>query len=267
MAGAALFAAASPQAAGAAGRVIEERRLDERLVELTSRSPALGRTIPMALLTPRGWYRRRPDDRWPTLYLLAGGHGDHTIWTGIFRVRNLPESRDVLVVVPAMPVFGLRTDRWHHSAGGPPRTRTYFLREVVPLVERRYGAGPRRRRPASRGAASGPWGSLPGSPACSAPWPPSAPPRTRSSTRRYGSRVRPSSASRTRTRSSATAGARGGSGWTGTRTTGPTAYGTHAAPPQLRRRPAHIHPGTHSGAYGHRASRHALPLLLGGLRG
>ncbi len=226
LASAALFAATSPQAAGAAGRVIEERRLDERLVELTPRSPALGRTIPVALLTPRGWDRRRPDDRWPTLCLLAGKHGDHTMSTGVFRVQDPPESRDVLVDVPAMPVFGLRTGRWHHSAGGPPRTRAYSLCEVVPLVERRCGAGPRRRRPASRGAASGPWGSPPGFPACSAPWPPSAPPRTRSSTRRYGSRVRPSSASRTRTRSSATPGTNGGSGWTGTRTTGPTAYGT-----------------------------------------
>ncbi|MFD4996906.1 hypothetical protein [Streptomyces buecherae] len=66
--------------------MIEERRLDERLVELTPRSPALGRTIPVALLTPRGWDRRRPDDDWPTLYPLAGGDGDHTIWTGVFRV-------------------------------------------------------------------------------------------------------------------------------------------------------------------------------------
>ncbi|WP_459247944.1 alpha/beta hydrolase [Streptomyces youssoufiensis] len=154
---AALFAAASPRAAGATGRVIEERRLDERLVELTLRSPALGRAIPVALLTPRGWDRRRPGDRWPTLYLLAGGDGDHTMWTGMFRVQDLAELRDVLVVMPAMPVFGFWTDWWHHGAGGPPRTRTYFLREVVPLVERRYGAGPRR---AAAGESQGGFGAL-----------------------------------------------------------------------------------------------------------
>ncbi|MEK8145960.1 hypothetical protein NKH18_46370 [Streptomyces sp. M10(2022)] len=53
--------------AGATGKVLAERRLNDRLVELTVSSPALGGRSTVALLTPRGWGRRRPGDRWPTL--------------------------------------------------------------------------------------------------------------------------------------------------------------------------------------------------------
>lgn len=143
--------------ARATSRVTGERRVDERLVELTVDSPALGGPGRVALLTPRGWDRRGPGDRWPTLYLLAGGDGDHTTWTTMFRVRELAELRDVLVVMPGMPLFGFWTDWWNHGGYGPPRVRTYFLREVVPLVEREYGAGTRR---AAAGESQGGFGAL-----------------------------------------------------------------------------------------------------------
>ncbi|MFC8077874.1 alpha/beta hydrolase [Streptomyces sp. NPDC057307] len=146
-----------PSSAGAAERVVGQRRLGERLVELTFDSPALGALATVALLTPRGWDRRRPGDRWPTLYLLAGGDGDQSTWTTLFRVQDLPELRDVLVVMPGMPLFGFWTDWWNHGDDGPPRVRTYFLREVLPLMEREYGAGPRR---AAAGESQGGFGAL-----------------------------------------------------------------------------------------------------------
>ncbi|MFI8813110.1 MULTISPECIES: alpha/beta hydrolase [unclassified Streptomyces] len=143
--------------ARAAGRVIAERRLDERLIELTVDSPALGARSTVALLTPRGWDRRRPGDTWPTLYLLAGGDGDHTTWRTLFRVQEPAELHDVLVVMPAMPLFGFWTDWLNHGKGGAPRVRTYFLREVMPLMEERYGAGPIR---AAAGESQGGFGAL-----------------------------------------------------------------------------------------------------------
>lgn len=147
----------SPAPAHAASRVLSERRLGERLVELTVDSAALAAPSTVALLTPRGWESRGPHDRWPTLYLLAGGDGDHTTWTTMFRVQELDELRDVLVVMPAMPLFGFWTDWWNHGDNGPPKVRGYFLREVVPLVERHYGAGPRR---AAAGESQGGFGAL-----------------------------------------------------------------------------------------------------------
>lgn len=150
-----LLGAADP--GRATGKVLAERRLDDRLVELTVDSRALGGRSTVALLTPRGWERRSPGDRWPTLYLFAGGDGDHTTWTSLFAVQDLRELRDVLVVMPGMPLFGFWTDWWNHGEGGSPQVRTYFLREVVPLVEREYGAGPNR---AAAGESQGGFGAL-----------------------------------------------------------------------------------------------------------
>ncbi|MFF2375182.1 alpha/beta hydrolase [Streptomyces xiamenensis] len=153
--------AAAPALMGAAGAPrtenAEGRHRGGRLVEVTVDSPALGGPGEIALLTPRGWDRRRPGDRWPTLYLLPGGDGDHHVWTGEFAIQDIPELAEVLVVMPSMPLFGFCTDWWNHGAGGPPAVETFHLREVIPLMEREYGAGPVR---ALAGESQGGYGAL-----------------------------------------------------------------------------------------------------------
>ncbi|WP_217382261.1 hypothetical protein [Streptomyces sp. NK08203] len=100
---------------------------------------ASGGTV--ALLTPRGWDRRGPRDRWPTLYLPAGGDGDHTTWTTLFQVQEPAPLRDILVVMPAMPLFGFRTDWWNGGKGGTYGHRE--LRVALPtLVDALRPAGP-----------------------------------------------------------------------------------------------------------------------------
>ncbi|MFD3523356.1 alpha/beta hydrolase [Streptomyces sp. NPDC058653] len=125
-------------------RVVSERSTAQGIVDLTVDSPALGRTATVRLTTPDGWEERRPDDRWPVLLLLAGGDGDHESWTRDHRVQDLPELRDVLVVMPQMPLFGFYTNWWNGGAGGPPAVERFQLDEVLPLLERAYGAGTRR---------------------------------------------------------------------------------------------------------------------------
>ncbi|MEU6673652.1 alpha/beta hydrolase-fold protein [Streptomyces sp. NPDC046925] len=137
-------AAAVDDTRGTGPEVVREKRLDSRLVELTLDSAALGRDAKVRLLTPDGWERRAPGDRWPVLYLLAGGHGDPEAWTQDYAVHELPELRDVLVVMPEMPVFGFYSDWWNKGAGGPPGVESFHLDEVRPLLERKYGAGTRR---------------------------------------------------------------------------------------------------------------------------
>ncbi|MEU9875851.1 alpha/beta hydrolase [Streptomyces phaeochromogenes] len=127
-------------------RIIAEEEAGERLVDLTVDSPALGRTAKVRLLTPDGWEERRPGETWPTLYLLVGGDGNYKAWTEDYdaRLQELPELRDVLVVMPEMPLFGFYSDWFNGGEGGPPAVETFHLREVRPLLERRYGAGVRR---------------------------------------------------------------------------------------------------------------------------
>ena len=127
-------------------RIIAEEEAGERLVDLTVDSSALGRTAKVRLLTPDGWEERRPGETWPTLYLLVGGDGNYKAWTEDYdaRLQELPELRDVLVVMPEMPLFGFYSDWFNGGEGGPPAVETFHLREVRPLLERRYGAGARR---------------------------------------------------------------------------------------------------------------------------
>lgn len=140
-------------------RIIAEEKAGERLVDLTVDSPALGRTAKVRLLTPDGWDRRRPGDTWPTLYLLVGGDGNHKAWTEDYdaHLQQLPDLRDVLVVMPEMPLFGFYTDWFNSGEGGPPAVETFHLREVRPLLERRYGAGARR---VAAGESQGGFGAL-----------------------------------------------------------------------------------------------------------
>ncbi|WP_328501004.1 esterase family protein [Streptomyces sp. NBC_00457] len=148
---------AAPAPHGA--RVVAEEQGGNRLVDLTIDSPALGRTAKVRLLTPDGWEQRRHGGSWPTLYLLVGGDGNYRAWTEDYDsgIQDVPELRDVLVVMPEMPLFGFYSDWFNAGAGGPPAVETFHLREVRPLLERHYGAGTRR---AAAGESQGGFGAL-----------------------------------------------------------------------------------------------------------
>ncbi|MFE5959934.1 alpha/beta hydrolase [Streptomyces rubiginosohelvolus] len=150
-------AAAPPGGAPAGIEVTGERWIGDRLLELTVRSKALGGPATVRLLTPDGWEDRAPGERWPVLYLLAGGHGDPEAWTEDYAVDRLPRLRDVLVVMPSMPLFGFYSDWWNHGDGGAPRVETFHLGEVRPMLERFYGAGNRR---VAAGESQGGFGAL-----------------------------------------------------------------------------------------------------------
>lgn len=127
-------------------RVVAEERVGPRLVDLTIDSPAMGGEGAVRLLTPEGWKRRRDGMRWPVMYLLVGGDGDHRAWTEDYDsgIVDDPRLRNVLVVMPGMPLFGFYTDWFNDGRGGPPAVESFHLDEVRPLLERDYGAGTRR---------------------------------------------------------------------------------------------------------------------------
>lgn len=153
-------APAAPSAAPRArrgARVVAEHRRGSRVLDLELDSVAMGGKAPVRLLTPDGWDRRSPGDRWPVLYLLPGGDGDHKPWIDDYGIDELPELRDVLVVMPSMPVYGFYTNWRNGGASGPPAVESFHLSEVKPLVERAYGAGPQR---VAAGQSQGGFGAL-----------------------------------------------------------------------------------------------------------
>ncbi|MEV6557219.1 alpha/beta hydrolase family protein [Nocardia sp. NPDC051756] len=150
---AAVACAPGSERSAASVRVVSEQRVDDRIVDLVLDSPSLGAEAAVRLITPQGWSDRVPQRRWPVLYLLPGGDGDHTGWTADIDVTELPQLRDVLVVVPGMPMFGFYTD-WR---AGTPAVESFHLDELLPLLERGYGAGDHR---VIAGVSQGGYGAL-----------------------------------------------------------------------------------------------------------
>jgi S-formylglutathione hydrolase FrmB len=118
-------------------RVVAEHRVAPRIVDLTIRSPALGTTAKVRLLTPEGWAARTTGQRWPVLYLLHGCCDTYDSWTRSTDVEDLPALRHVLVVMPEGGAVGFYSN-WRD---GSPAWETFHVGELRTLLERRYGAG------------------------------------------------------------------------------------------------------------------------------
>jgi diacylglycerol O-acyltransferase/trehalose O-mycolyltransferase len=124
--------------------VVDEQQVAPRIVDVTVRSPALGTTGQVRLLTPRGWSTRRKRQHWPVLYLLHGCCDTYDSWTRETEVEDLPELRDVLVVMPEAGAVGFYSN-WRGGGNGVrPAWETFHLGETRQILERGYGAGKRR---------------------------------------------------------------------------------------------------------------------------
>jgi diacylglycerol O-acyltransferase/trehalose O-mycolyltransferase len=132
-----------PGAHGGARRafVSREVRVAPRLIDLSIRSPALGRTAMVRLLTPDGWSSQRSDRRWPVLYLLHGCCDDYESWTRSTEIERVHELRKLLVVMPEAGPVGFYAN-WRDANG--PQWETFHLTELRQILERDYGAGGRR---------------------------------------------------------------------------------------------------------------------------
>jgi S-formylglutathione hydrolase FrmB len=118
--------------------VVAQHRVGPRELDLSVRSPALGRVARVRLLTPVGW-RPSARPRWPVLYLLHGCCGDYRSWTRFTDIARWSSLRSVLVVMPEGGDVGFYSN-WRHG----PRWQDFHLRELPALLARRYGAGPAR---------------------------------------------------------------------------------------------------------------------------
>lgn len=144
-----------PAAAERTGaRVVSTVRLDDRLVELTVRSPAVGHDVGVRLLLPPD-FDRHPHRRWPTLYLLHGccdGDTGFRSWTDKTDVEELTAATNVLIVMPEAGPAGFYSD-WLDG----PEWETFHLVELRRIVEREYRSGHQR---AVAGLSMGGFGAL-----------------------------------------------------------------------------------------------------------
>jgi diacylglycerol O-acyltransferase / trehalose O-mycolyltransferase / mycolyltransferase Ag85 len=132
---------APPASASRGAWVVDEQRLDGRLVELTVHSATLDQEVGVRLLLPPSW-DREPHRHWPVLYLLHGccdGDTGFRSWTDRTDVEELTATTEALVVMPEAGPAGFYSD-W--LAG--PAWETFHLTELRRLLEHDYRAGHRR---------------------------------------------------------------------------------------------------------------------------
>jgi S-formylglutathione hydrolase FrmB len=129
LAGCGQAAHAPPRPQGAA--IVREQRVGPRMVDLTVRSPALGRIAKVRLLLPdRGSAPR------PVVYLLHGCCDSYQSWTRSGDAQGVRALRRALVVMPEGGQVGFYSD-WRDG----PRWEAFHTRELPALVEHRYGGG------------------------------------------------------------------------------------------------------------------------------
>ncbi|MGP3957951.1 alpha/beta hydrolase [Nonomuraea sp. 3N208] len=129
-------AATSEQAGGV--RVVAREQVGERAQDLTVQSPALGTTTPVRVLLPQGW--AQGSGPWPVLYLLHGCCSpNHLVWVDEGDAQRLTSGLRAIVVVPDGGQVGFYSD-WLRG----PKWETYHIKELIPLIEAEFGAGPQR---------------------------------------------------------------------------------------------------------------------------
>lgn len=124
-------------------RVVRERWLGPRMLDILISSPSIGQMMPVRLLVPKGW-DKRAKRTWPVLYLLHGGADNYTSWTRMTDIVHHTENLDAIVVMPEAGRAGNYSDWFNNGRGGTPAWATFHTTEVRRLLEIGYRAGTRR---------------------------------------------------------------------------------------------------------------------------
>ncbi|WP_433335510.1 alpha/beta hydrolase [Spirillospora sp. CA-294931] len=139
----------------AQAQAITETWLNQRTLDLSFHSSAIGTTVKARILLPRTWSRTAART-WPVVYAYQGGRDDYTSWTRETDIERLSADQDVMVVMPTGGDNGSYTDWWNHGRGGVPRWETFHTSELLQVMTR-YRAGNRR---AALGVSSGGQGAM-----------------------------------------------------------------------------------------------------------
>jgi len=119
------------------------------------RSTLVGKTLPYNVILPRD-YRTSRTSRYPVLYLLHGLGGHYSDWTARTNVADYASRYRMIVVTPE------GNDGWYTDSATVPTDRyeSYFLRELVPDVQKRYRTIESRYGRGVAGLSMGGYGAL-----------------------------------------------------------------------------------------------------------
>jgi S-formylglutathione hydrolase FrmB len=152
---------AAPAVATTPAGLVEVGRtsLSSRLLELTMRTPALGKDTKVRVLLPTDY--GRDERRYPVLYLFNGGGGSWLDWTVQGDAEKATAGTPVIVVMPDGGQGGNYTD-WYgaDSSGIKPGWETYHLTQLLPWIDEHFRTVADRSQRAVAGLSMGGNGAL-----------------------------------------------------------------------------------------------------------
>jgi S-formylglutathione hydrolase FrmB len=119
------------------------------------RSTLVGKTLPYNVILPRD-YRTSRTTRYPVLYLLHGLAGHYSDWITRTNVADYASRYRMIVVTPE------GNDGWYTDSATIPgdKYESYFLKELIPDVQKRYRTIESRYGRGVAGLSMGGYGSL-----------------------------------------------------------------------------------------------------------
>jgi S-formylglutathione hydrolase FrmB len=145
-------------------KLLSERRVSRRIVDLQFQTTALANPTPVRVLLPS---RYDPSRRYPVLYLLHGGGGNEETtykdWTtnpGAGKAIPLTEGLPLIVVMPAGGRSAWYTDYYNNGTYGFPMWETYHMGQLIGWIDRHFPTVANRSGRAIAGLSSGGFGAM-----------------------------------------------------------------------------------------------------------
>ena len=154
-----LFAAVFPWDHSTSHSLVQRpsiRRRSSPAVETVQFQSALvGKTLPYNVILPSDYYTSRAT-RYPVLYLLHGLDGHYDNWTTKTNVADYASRYRMIVVTPE------GNDGWYTDSASVPgdKYESYFLKELIPDVQKRYRTIETRYGRGVAGLSMGGYGAL-----------------------------------------------------------------------------------------------------------
>ncbi|HLV74232.1 MAG TPA: alpha/beta hydrolase-fold protein [Vulgatibacteraceae bacterium] len=132
------------------------KKVKSRMLDVTIASPSLGAKVRTRVWVPKGW-KAGSDKTWPVVYAYHGGNNNYQSWTKDGKIEKVAAPYNVMVVMPEGGSKGSYANWYNGGKGGIPMWENFHIREVIPLMERNFGAGSSR---AAIGLSSGGQGAI-----------------------------------------------------------------------------------------------------------
>ena len=138
-------------------RITGERRVSERVIELTIATPAFAGPTRVHVNLPVG-YDSSPARRWPVTYVTAGTMNTYATFNSMLKGEQLARGHPAIIVSPNGD-SGYWSDWYNGGAFGPPKYETYVIDQLIPLIDARFRTRADRAHRAIFGISMGGYGA------------------------------------------------------------------------------------------------------------